>query len=88
MNYHQKLEAMREFVENNFQDVKDAVDFFEITIEDICSLFPDRLVDCYERVYPMDLGELDKLSELEEEQAWLGVETFGVVIPKEGWLDD
>lgn len=88
MKYAEKLEAMREFVEENFHSAKDLVDFLEISIEDIMMLFPDSLVNNYEKVFMPDLVELDEMSDLAETEAWLGVDTYGVVIPGKEFFDD
>jgi hypothetical protein len=51
MNYHEKLVAMRLFVEDNVVDVADLVALMELTIEDVMSSMPDKLVEQYEKVY-------------------------------------
>lgn len=88
MKYNEKLDAMIAFVEDNFTNVKELVDWLELTIEDVVQCFPDALVNSYEKVFPMDLEELDQLSEAEELVAWNGVEVFGVFNPLEDVLKD
>jgi hypothetical protein len=51
MNYHEKLVAMRLFVEDNIIDVQDLVAMMELTMEDVMSSMPDKLVEQYEKVY-------------------------------------
>ncbi|CAB4139300.1 hypothetical protein UFOVP336_33 [uncultured Caudovirales phage] len=88
MKYNEKLEAMIGFVEDNFTNVKELVEWLELTIEDVVQCFPDALVNSYEKVFPLDLEELDDLSEAEELVAWNGVEVFGMFNPMEDLLDD
>ena len=88
MRYNEKLDAMIAFVEDNFTNVKELVDWLELTIEDVVQCFPDALVNSYEKVFPMDLEELDQLSDAEELVAWNGVEVFGVFNPLEDVLKD
>lgn len=88
MKYHEKLEAMIEFIEDNFTNVNDLVEWLEISIEDIVNLFPDSLVNNYEKVFTLDLKELDELSDAEELQAWNGVEVYGVFQPKEDFWEE
>ena len=88
MKYNEKLEAMIGFVEDNFTNVKELVEWLELTIEDVVQCFPDALVNSYEKVFPLDLEELDNLSEAEELVAWNGVEVFGMFNPMEDLLDD
>lgn len=88
MRYNEKLDAMIAFVEDNFTNVKELVDWLELTIEDVVQCFPDALVNSYEKVYPLDLEELDQLSDAEELVAWNGVEVFGVFNPLEDVLKD
>lgn len=88
MKYNEKLDAMIAFVEDNFTNVKELVDWLELTVEDVVQCFPDALVNSYEKVFPMDLEELDQMSEAEELVAWNGVEVFGVFNPLEDVLKD
>jgi hypothetical protein len=88
MKYNEKLEAMIGFVEDNFTNVKELVEWLELTIEDVVQCFPDALVNSYEKVFPLDLEELDNMSEAEELVAWNGVEVFGMFNPMEDLLDD
>ncbi len=88
MKYNEKLDAMIAFVEDNFTNVKELVDWLELTIEDVVQCFPDALVNSYEKVFPMNLEELDQLSDAEELVAWNGVEVFGVFNPLEDVLKD
>ena len=88
MRYNEKLDAMIAFVEDNFTNVRELVDWLELTIEDVVQCFPDALVNSYEKVYPLDLEELDQLSDAEELVAWNGVEVFGVFNPLEDVLKD
>jgi hypothetical protein len=88
MKYNEKLEAMIGFVEDNFTNVKELVEWLELTIEDVVQCFPDALVNSYEKVFPLDLEELDNMSEAEELVAWNGVEVFGLFNPMEDLLDD
>lgn len=88
MKYHEKLDAMIAFVEDNFTNVRELVDWLELTVEDVVQCFPDALVNSYEKVFPMDLEELDQMSEAEELVAWNGVEVFGVFNPLEDVLKD
>lgn len=88
MRYNEKLDAMIAFVEDNFTNVKELVDWLELTIEDVVQCFPDALVNSYEKVYPLDLEELDQMSDAEELVAWNGVEVFGVFNPLEDVLKD
>jgi hypothetical protein len=88
MKYNEKLEAMIGFVEDNFTNVKELVEWLELTIEDVVQCFPDALVNSYEKVFPLDLEELDDLSEAEELVAWNGVEVFGMFNPMEDLLND
>lgn len=88
MKYNEKLEAMIGFVEDNFTSVKELVDWLELTIEDVVQCFPDALVNSYEKVFPLDLEELDTMSDAEELVAWNGVEVFGLFNPMEDVLDE
>lgn len=88
MKYNEKLEAMIGFVEDNFTNVKELVEWLELTIEDVVQCFPDALVNSYEKVFPLDLEELDTMSDAEELVAWNGVEVFGLFNPMEDVLDE
>lgn len=88
MKYNEKLEAMIGFVEDNFTNVKELVEWLELTIEDVVCCFPDALVNSYEKVFPLDLEELDNMSEAEELVAWNGVEVFGLFNPMEDLNND
>lgn len=88
MNYFDKLRLMREFVTNNFDTAAELVDWLQMSVEDVISIFPDALVNHYERVYPLDLEELDQQSDEQELQAWNGVEVFGDFTPGEDYLEE
>lgn len=88
MKYNEKLEAMIGFVEENFKSAAELVEWLEMSVEDVVQCFPDALVNSYEKVFPMDLEELDQMSEAEELVAWNGVEVFGTFNPFEDVLKD
>lgn len=79
--YNEKLERMRGFIESNFNTAAELVDWLEMDVNDIVRIFPDRLVGHYERVFQLDLEELDSLSDEEELQQWQGWEVNGVFSP-------
>lgn len=86
--YNEKLERMRGFIESNFNTAADLVEWLEMDVNDIVRIFPDRLVGHYERVFSLDLEELDNLSDEEELQQWQGWEVTGVFTPDEDFYDD
>lgn len=88
MNYLNKLHLMRDFARENFTSAQDLVEWLELTVEDVLAIFPDALVNHYERVYPLDLEELDQQSDEQELQAWNGVEVFGHFSPGEDFLEE
>jgi hypothetical protein len=88
MKYHEKLAAMREFVAENFTTASELVEWLELTPEDVMLIFPDALVNAYDKVYPLDLEELDDLSNEQELLAWNGVEVFGTFLPSEDFYED
>ena len=54
MHYADKYILMKGWVEENIVDVSDLLVLMELTIEDLVMVFPDRLVECYEKVYGAD----------------------------------
>lgn len=88
MNYLNKLHLMRDFARENFTSAPDLVEWLELSIEDVLAIFPDALVNHYERVYPLDLEELNNQSDEQELQAWNSYEVDGAFQPSEDFWDE
>lgn len=88
MNYLTKLHLMKDFARENFTSATELVEWLEISIEDVLAIFPDALVNHFERVYPLDLEELDNHSDEQELQAWQGWEVDGAFQPQEDFWDE
>lgn len=68
MNYSEKLKVMTDFVNDNFDNVEDLCVAFDITLENVVHLFPDKLVANYSKYFPSEEEEEDEY----EKEAWSG----------------
>lgn len=51
MNYHDKLWAVRQFIEENFDDVSELAIALGLSVEDVMNLLPDVLVANYNKFF-------------------------------------
>jgi hypothetical protein len=69
MNYQEKLKVMTDFVNENIDTVEELCIQFDITIDEIINLFPDKLVKNYSKVFGSPIDEDD---DEYEKEAWAG----------------
>jgi hypothetical protein len=51
VNYHDKLWAVRQFIEENFDDVSELAIALGLSVEDVMNLLPDVLVANYNKFF-------------------------------------
>jgi hypothetical protein len=72
MNYNDKLFAVKQFVEENFDDPVELTIALGLTVEDFIRLLPDVLVSNYSNFYPThDYTEEDTI-EIHQEDIGIG----------------
>ena len=74
MNYSEKLKVMTDFVNDNFDCVEDLCVAFDITLENVVNLFPDKLVSNYSKYFPSDVE--DEGEDEYEKEAWSGFRVY------------
>ena len=72
MNYHDKLWAVKQFVEENFDDPVELVIALGLTVDDMIRLIPDVLVENYHKFFEAHDNTEEELPEFEQEDAGLG----------------
>ena len=65
MNYNEKLWAVKQFVEDNFDDPVELTIALGLSVEDFITLLPDKLVANYEKFILNDTIEEESSEELE-----------------------
>lgn len=70
MNYHDKLWAVRQFIEENFDDVSELAIALGLSVEDVMNLLPDVLVANYNKFFH-DLTE-EEAEEIVEDYDGVG----------------
>jgi CO dehydrogenase/acetyl-CoA synthase alpha subunit len=70
VNYHDKLWAVRQFIEENFDDVSELAIALGLSVEDVMNLLPDVLVANYNKFFH-DLTE-EEAEEIVEDYDGVG----------------
>jgi hypothetical protein len=65
MNYNDKLWAVKQFVEENFDDPVELTIALGLSVEDFITLLPDKLVANYEKFILDDTSEEEPSEEFE-----------------------
>lgn len=72
MNYHDKLFAVRQFVEENFDDASELTIALGLGVDDIIRLLPDILVANYYKFFEAYDDTEEELSDIESEDDGFG----------------